>query len=219
MRALRLLAGFLIALCFCAHVLAASAEEAGYSLLPRPQPTESGPKIEVIEFFAYYCPHCNVLDPELTAWAKARADKIVFRRVPTSINGEPMAQQQLYYALESMGEVEQYHAKVYSMMHDLHKKVRTDEDAIALAAEMGLDRDTFAAHYYSPAVQDSVRHAIEMMKTYDINAWPTIIINGTYVTSPAAVGTAMDIRNESEAVAMMLKVMDKLVDDAEQARR
>jgi len=75
-----------------------------------------------------------------------------------------MAQQQLYYALESMGEVEQYHAQVYAMMHSQHRKVRTDEEAIALAADMGLDRDTFAAHYYSPAVQDNVQHALKMMK-------------------------------------------------------
>jgi thiol:disulfide interchange protein DsbA len=34
-----------------------------YTVLPRPQPTESGKKVEVIEFFGYFCPHCNALDP------------------------------------------------------------------------------------------------------------------------------------------------------------
>jgi protein dithiol oxidoreductase (disulfide-forming) len=215
---LRLLAGFLIALGLCAQALTASAEESGYSMLPRPQPTEPGRKVEVIEFFAYYCPHCNALDPELTAWAKAHAGQIVFKRVPTSMNGEPMAQQRLYYALESMGEVEQYHAKVYYMMHTLRRPVRTDEEAIALAADMGLDRNTFVSHYYSSAVQDNVQHALEMMRDYDINAWPTIIIDGTYATSPPTAAAGMGIYNEKAAVVRMLKIMDKLVDDLAQSR-
>ena len=38
---------------------------AEYKTLPRPQPVEAGKKIEVIEFFGYFCPHCNALDPLL----------------------------------------------------------------------------------------------------------------------------------------------------------
>ena len=30
----------------------------GYSLVNPPQPTTSGKKIEVLEFFYYGCPHC-----------------------------------------------------------------------------------------------------------------------------------------------------------------
>ena len=34
-----------------------------YTVLDNAQPVDSGKKIEVIEFFAYYCPHCYALEP------------------------------------------------------------------------------------------------------------------------------------------------------------
>jgi len=37
-----------------------------YVELPTPQITETGAKIEVVEFFWYRCPHCHALEPLLT---------------------------------------------------------------------------------------------------------------------------------------------------------
>lgn len=41
-----------------------------YQTLAKVQPTEATGKVEVTEFFFYTCPHCNVLDPYLSAWVK-----------------------------------------------------------------------------------------------------------------------------------------------------
>ncbi|MGH8119113.1 MAG: thiol:disulfide interchange protein DsbA/DsbL, partial [Gammaproteobacteria bacterium] len=47
-----------------------------------PQPTSSGDKIEVIEFFWYGCPHCFDLEPTLDKWLAAKPDDVEFRRIP-----------------------------------------------------------------------------------------------------------------------------------------
>ncbi|HEX3171074.1 MAG TPA: thiol:disulfide interchange protein DsbA/DsbL, partial [Burkholderiales bacterium] len=43
-----------------------------YTQLNPPQSTDSGNKIEVIEFFWYGCPHCYHLEPALKAWLKKK---------------------------------------------------------------------------------------------------------------------------------------------------
>jgi protein dithiol oxidoreductase (disulfide-forming) len=59
---------------FAAILLLASAAASAqvvagrdYQLVKAPQPTETGNKVEVLEFFWYGCPHCNTLQPSLHA--------------------------------------------------------------------------------------------------------------------------------------------------------
>ncbi|MBV8633082.1 MAG: thiol:disulfide interchange protein DsbA/DsbL [Burkholderiaceae bacterium] len=213
MRIFRFLLAALTALCFAAASQAAPVQGQDYTLLSLAQPTEPGKKVEVIEFFAYYCPHCNALDPDLSTWVKSHADKIVFKRVHVSANGEPMAQQRLFYALEAMGNVESFHAKIFHAMHVEHDRVNTDDDAINLAVKLGLDRAKFTSYYNSFAVQTKVQRAIQMMQSYQISSWPTIVIDGKYVTSPSVVGAHMGGGYEEHGAGLLLlKVMDELVD-------
>jgi protein-disulfide isomerase len=78
-----------LALAFCAVLLlgagSASAqlvEGKNYDRIKNPQPTESGNKIEVIEFFSYGCPHCAELEPFLETWLAKLPPDVAFRRVP-----------------------------------------------------------------------------------------------------------------------------------------
>src|SRR5665647_1830874 len=58
-----------------------------YLSLDKPVVVESAAgKVEVIEFFGYWCPHCNAFEPELEAWLKRLPANISFRRVPVAFN-------------------------------------------------------------------------------------------------------------------------------------
>jgi protein dithiol oxidoreductase (disulfide-forming) len=48
-----------------------------YRVLQKAQPVDAGKKIEIIEFFAYYCPHCSALEPLMTDWVKKQGDRIL----------------------------------------------------------------------------------------------------------------------------------------------
>jgi thiol:disulfide interchange protein DsbA len=210
----------LTAFCFAAASQAATPVAGqDYTLLSPPQPAEPGKKVEVIEFFAYYCPHCNALDPYLSDWVKKHADKVNFKRVHVSINGEPMPQQRLFYAVEAMGKLEELHAKIFHAMHEEHVRVNTDDDAIALAVRLGLDRAKFTAFYNSFTVQTKVQRAIQMMTNYQVTSWPTLVIEGKYVTSPPQAASRTPNVNEVEAGKIMLNMLDDLVDQLAKTRR
>ena len=95
----------------------------------------------------------------------------------------------------------------------LNMCVNTDADAISLAVKLGFGRAKFTAFYNSFTVQTKVQRALQMMTNYQISSWPTLIVDGKYVTSPPVAAARMG-SNDSEqvAVALMLKVMDELVD-------
>jgi len=98
-----------------------------YRVLSRPQPTEAGKKIEVIEFFGYFCPHCNALEPQIEAWVKKQGDNISFKRVHVDFH-ELVTQQKLFFTLEAMGKVDEYQPKVFAAFHVDHNRLQTDDD-------------------------------------------------------------------------------------------
>ena len=218
MRIIRFLLAALTLLCLAVPGYTASVQGEDYTLLSPPQPTEPGKKVEVIEFFAYSCPHCYALDRPLTEWAKAHADKIVFKRVHVSANGEPMPQQRLYYTLDVLGKAEEYQSKVFYAVHVQHVHLNTDVDVIDFMVKSGMDRNKFTQVYNSFSVQTKVQRSLQMMSSYQISSWPTIVVDGKYVTSPAQAGSRMPRYEENAAGSLMLKVLDGLVEQQAKTR-
>ncbi|NHZ42444.1 thiol:disulfide interchange protein DsbA/DsbL [Massilia aquatica] len=187
------------------------ASGAEYVTLAETQNTDAGQKIEVTEFFAYYCPHCASFEPVLAEWVKKNSDKIVFKRVHLGHTPAVVPQQRLYYTLESMGIAPQYHPKVFTAMHEQRVRFGNDEQVFDWAAGAGIDRAAFTTAYRSFGIQAKLARANAMVAAYKVQDWPKIAIAGRYLTSPtqASVG-------ESEATAaqqhqMALQVMDHLV--------
>jgi len=183
-----------------------------YQTLPTPQPTDSGKKIEVIEFFAYYCPHCYAFEPMLSAWVKQQGDNIMFRRVHVPRDASVAPQQQLFYTLESMGVLDKYHDKAFAAMHVERLRLNQDEQVFDWAAKAGLDRARFIDTYRSFGVQAKVRRANVMMDAYHISSWPTVVIDGRFLTSPGLANQgASEAGSEAEQQRAALQVMDYLV--------
>lgn len=195
---------------------AAPKEGVQYQVLPQKLETPAGKQVEVIEFFSYACPHCNAFEPQLENWVKKQGDNIVFRRVHVDAGQRGLAQQRLYYTLESLGLVQQYHGKAFAAMHQQRLRLADDEQVLAWAVAAGIDRARFLDAYRSFGVQAKVRRAAAMMSEYGVDHWPLIAIDGRFITSPsmATEGQSHDHthgHNEAEQQAATLQVMDVLV--------
>jgi len=169
-----------IALLASGAALAADAQLGkDYTLLNPPQPT-STKKIEVLEFFFYGCPHCYHLHPLLSAWKKTMPRDVELTYVPTVFreSWEPMAY--TFYALESMGKMEQLHDALYRAWNE-DNMVLVDENKIAdFVAKHGVDRAEFVAAYNSFAMKSMVTRAEQMIRSYGIDGTPTLVVDGKY---------------------------------------
>jgi thiol:disulfide interchange protein DsbA len=188
-----------------------------YLTLPSLLPTDSGRKVEVIEFFAYYCPHCYAFEPRLAAWVKRQGDNIVLKRVHVPHDANVLPQQRLFFTLEAMGLLEQYHDKVFAAMHVERLRLNSDEQVFDWIAKNGIDRAAFIDTYRSFGIQQRLRRADAMMDAYHIDRWPVVAIGGRWLTSPShANRNSGEARTEAQQQDVALQVMDYLVAKARQ---
>jgi thiol:disulfide interchange protein DsbA len=217
MRALRrLFCTALLGLSAAAAVPFASAADPqngkDYTMLANAQPTDTGKKVEVIEFFAYYCPHCYAFDPLLSEWVKKQGDNIVFKRVHVAAGAGAVPQQRLFYTLDAMGLTEKYHTRAFEAMHVQRIRFSNDEQVFDWAAKNGIDRAQFVATYNSFGINARLRRAAAMMEAYDVQYWPMLVIDGRWVASPSQAGKgAGPGLSETQQQQLSLQVMDYLV--------
>jgi thiol:disulfide interchange protein DsbA len=182
-----------------------------YRTLAQAQPTDSGKKVEVTEFFWYSCPHCKAFEPYLEEWVKKQGDKIAFKRVPVLFRPDMIPEQRLYYALEAMGKAEEMQKTVFNAIQVEHQRLDNPATIADFVAKHGIDKQKFLGLYNSFAVETKVNRAVQLQKAYNIDGVPTIAIAGRYLTSPGFVGTTMGNQPEEVLNKAALEVMDWLV--------
>lgn len=166
----------------------APVEGRDYVRLEKPVAMAAGAKVEVVEFFGYWCPHCHAFEPALEPWVKRLPANVAFRRVPVAFSGAHEPYQRLYYALEAMGALEALHRKVFAALHVQKARFDKEADMQAFVAANGVDGAKFADAFKSFSVQSKLRQARQLADAYRIDGVPTLGIHGRYFTSPSVAG-------------------------------
>ena len=209
---LRLIA---VIVCLFAVAGAGRAQVAGKDFQPvNPvQPTESGNKVEVIEFFSYACPHCSSLQAPLSTWLKRKPADVEFRRIPAIFQEGWVPFARIYYTLEAMGLVDKLHHDVFAAVHE--QKVRLQETKVLFdwVATKGVDKQKFMDTYNSFSVQSRTQRAVELTRRYAIEFTPALVVDGRHVTGPSmtSIGNTIDYDR-------FFKVLDQLIAGARKTR-
>jgi len=199
-----------------------AAPLAGWSLTAQAQPVEgkdytrmstSVPvavpgKVEVLEFFGYWCPHCNELEPSLDEWLKKLPADVNFRRSPAAWQESHVPYQQLFFAFEALGIGSEIHPKVFQAVHGQRLRLDTDAGLAVFATANGLDKAKLADAMKSFGVASKVRMANQLFGSYGVDGVPTLAVQGRFVTSPSQAG----------GDAATLKVVDALIQKARASR-
>lgn len=194
-----------------ARAQARAVPDAGidYKEVTPPQATESGNKIEVLEFFWYGCPHCYAFEPALNAWTRKLPSDVVFRRVHAQFTPQWVQHAKLFYVLDALGEVERLNRKAFDTIHVEHRDLLKDADMVEWAAQNGIDKAKFADAQKSFGVAGKLQRAKQVVANYKIEGVPTLAVNGKFVTSPS-------IANGQEKC---LAVMDFLIEQERKAKK
>jgi protein dithiol oxidoreductase (disulfide-forming) len=159
-----------------------------YMTLNPPQATEGGGKIEVIEFFWYGCPHCYTLEPEVAAWVKKAPKDVVFKRVPASPSPAWEEGAKIYYTLEAMGLLDQYHQKVFDTIHKDNINLQNKRLREEWLKKNGIDVDKYNEAEKSFSVASKLSRAKQMTQAYKVDGVPRIVVNGKYYTAGEIAG-------------------------------
>jgi thiol:disulfide interchange protein DsbA len=178
------------ALClFAGGASAQLVEGRNYDRLKNPLPTESGGKIEVIEFFSYGCPHCAELEPILDGWLAKLPPDVAFRRVPVVFQQRWMPLGKIYYTLEALGVESKLSPDVFKAIHQQGVPMWDDKAFFDWAAGKGLDRKKVEEVYASFAINSKMNRARQLAQQYDIQSVPTVVVDGKFRTGSDRVGS------------------------------
>ena len=159
-----------------------------YKKLSQPVNTQTGTKIEVLEFFWYGCRHCFSFEPALKKWKKTLPANVQFVRMPSPLNPRWMVHTKTYYSLQTMGEAEKHHEAIFQAMHVQKKRLLSKEAVADFLATRGIDKKSFLANFDSFAVEMRARQALQLGQDYKVSGVPLLAINGKYTISAADAG-------------------------------
>ena len=146
-------------------------------------------KIEVLEFFWYNCPHCNMFEPTLSAWSKKLPKDVVLKRVPVRFREDFEPQQRAYYVLEALGKVEELQTKMFAAIH-VDKQNLTKLDALLVWAEKhGIGAKQFTDLYNSFAVIGKARRAAQLQEQFKVEGVPALGVAGRYYVDGSLAGS------------------------------
>lgn len=185
-----------------------------YRVIEPRQPTESGKRVEVLEFFWYGCPHCNALQPSLRVWLKQKPADVEFRRVPAVFDKSWLSLTFAYYALEAMGLVDKLHYDVFTAIHEQRLRLADPNVLFDWVAKHGVDRQKFAETYNSFGVKSRGMRSIELTRNYDIPGTPALTVDGKYMVSPSMILTA----NKTVDYERYFQVLDQVIAMARKER-
>jgi thiol:disulfide interchange protein DsbA len=158
-----------------------------YRPINPPQQTDSGSKVEVLEFFWYGCPHCSSLQKPLQTWLSKKPADVEFKRVPAVFQDSWIPLTKTFYAIEAMGLVDKLHHDIFTAIHQ--QKVRMNETKVLFdwIASKGVDRQKFIDTFNSFAVQGRTQRSVDLTRKYDIPGTPALTVDGKYLTAPSMV--------------------------------
>ncbi|MCH9694031.1 MAG: thiol:disulfide interchange protein DsbA/DsbL [Gammaproteobacteria bacterium] len=167
-----------------------------YQRLVPTQPTVgAADKIEVAEVFMYSCPHCRDLESYLNRWEKDKDPGVRFVRIPASFNNIAELHAQLYYTEEvlarngTLKDQLAFRALVFAEFHDRGNRLTTLTSIQRVFARAGVSQEDFERTWGSFEVNQKMRVAADLMRRYNIDGVPAIIVNGKYKTGGAQAGS------------------------------
>ena len=138
-------------------------------------------RIEVVEVFGYWCPHCAEFQPALAAWKRTLPKDVRFTYVPAVFTaGDSFAR--AFFAAEHFGALGRTHDAMFPAIH-VQGLLPLNASVAELAGyygQQGLDAGKVQAYMLSPAVDAKLEHARQFALRSGVEGTPSLVINGRY---------------------------------------
>lgn len=143
----------------------------------------------VQEFFFYACPHCYHMEAPLHDWINTHPAGIRLEQIPAVFQSPAWSMlAHLHYALKASKQLDKMHIHAFEYFKRVQEKSVTapkNKQDIAdqlIKLESSFNKDTFLQAYDSDSVNEDVKRAQQLSGQYQLEAVPTFVINGKYLT-------------------------------------
>ena len=172
-----------------------------YVVLDQPVATRDSAKIEVVEAFAYGCPHCYDIESVLALWQQQQVDDVDFWNFPAVWNEPMKLYARAFYTAQELNVTRKIHLPLFTAIVVRQQKLSNEGELADFFAGHGVDKKTFSEVFNSSTVETQVEQAAERVRSYRLGSVPQIVVNGKYRIDAARAGGR----------SQMLAVVDFLV--------
>lgn len=159
-------------------------ENQDYVVLDKQSQTDnsSNDKIEVVEFFSYGCPYCEMIEHEISAWLKDKPANVRFTRLAIPRKGKWLTYTRFFYALEMISSAEQERILplIYDTIHTQKINLDNEKDIFTWAKKQNVDLDLLAKYFPSEQIDQQIEQALALSKSFQLQYIPAIYVNGKY---------------------------------------
>ena len=160
---------------------AALTEGVNYTVLSNPIPQQQAGKIEVLEFFGYFCPHCAHLEPVLSEHIKTFKDDTYMRREHVVWGDEMKPLARLAAAVEMAVESDKANSHIFdAMVNQQINLAVTDTLQKWLSEQTAFDGKKELAGFETHDRQACATQMEELTNKFQISGTPTVIVGGKY---------------------------------------
>ena len=125
----------------------------------------------------------------MVAWAKKPQADVVFKRVPAIPSDSWADHARLFYTLEAMGKLEEFHPKVFDAIHKSNVNLGNKKIRDEWLQKNGIDPAKFAEMEKSFSVATKMNRAKQMTYAYKVESVPRVTVNGKYAVTMEGAGS------------------------------
>ena len=154
-------------------------------------------KIEVVEVFAYTCPHCDAFQPAVAAWARKLPGDVRFEYLPAAYNpADPFAR--AFFVAEQAGALPRTHAAMFRAIHHdgLLARNATLGEIAWFYGQHGMNQALARAGMAAPAIDTQMRRAYDWAKAIRLPGTPSLVVNGRYLITARTHADGLRIADE-----------------------
>ena len=177
-----------------------------YQTLTKPVVTSDPARVEVLELFWYGCPHCDMLDPALKAWAQQLPSDVLFTRMPVVFGRSWEMHARMFWVAKNLGLLDTIHGPLFDKIHREGRRLQRVEDVIAFFERYGADPAVVKRELAGFATESALRLADARVRAYGIQGVPALVVNGQFVTGVSQAG------GESQ----LFQLLDELIEKSRQ---
>ncbi|MDQ7048860.1 MAG: thiol:disulfide interchange protein DsbA/DsbL [Enterobacterales bacterium] len=145
---------------------------------------------EVMEFFAYQCPHCYKLEPFAEKWLQQKSANIKFISVPTHLGHKEFGSFLIVHQTAiGLGMLDQVTLKLFERIHKQKKGFNSQVDAVNFLVAAGADEHQALKEIQNgEKIKTAMDNNFKLLAQYKITGVPTIVVNKKYKFSVSQAG-------------------------------
>ena len=163
----------------------------------------------VMEFFWYGCPHCQVFEDDLQSWLVSLPTGTRFGRIPAVWNEAMFLHARAFFTAKELGLLDTIHKKLFVRVIAIraNKDLSKQRERISiLFQQQGIPKHQFASVFDSDRVTKQVRAGIALAKASKVSAPPSFLVNGRYML------TGGGFKSRAELLAVVDALMQREID-------